>query len=53
MNERLDFWKAAYLIRLNNSKEPMAEDRANAANATANYAVDHLEAFLDVEEISE
>lgn len=50
---REEFWALAYLAQLNNSNEPMAHDRANQANKTANLAVDHLDTFLDGEELSE
>lgn len=50
---REEFWMMAYLAQLNNSNEPMATDRANQANKTANLAVSDLDAFLDAEEISE
>ncbi len=50
---REEFWQLAYLAQLNNSNEPMASDRANQANKTANLAVSDLDTFLDSEEMRE
>ncbi len=42
-----EFWKLAYLAQLNNSKEPLSEDRAKQATLSANHAVTALALYLE------
>lgn len=48
---REEFWQLAYLAQLNNSNGLTTEERTNMANAAAILAVDHLDTFLDGEEL--
>lgn len=50
-DEREEFWKLSYLAFLNDSNQPTPEGGTYDANKAANLAVDHLDTFLDGEEL--
>ena len=45
-----EFWQLAYIAQLNNSREPVAQDRASQATLTADFAVRDLKEFRDREQ---